>query len=147
MPDEPRVIVVDASVVLKWQLYDEECISQARALKHDIYVRGVLKVIAPQLMAYEVVNGLVTAVRRKRLTPDQARESISNLVVLDIELRQVQPAGLLDKAIKFNLTAYDAAYLALAEEEKCDLWTGDKAFYIAMRSTSSYVKWIGDYAA
>ena len=42
--------------------------------------------------------------------------------------------------------AYDAAYLALAEAEKCDLWTGDKAFYQAVKGELPWVKWIGDYS-
>jgi tetratricopeptide (TPR) repeat protein len=47
----------------------------------------------------------------------------------------------------YKVAAYDAAYLALAEVEKCDLWTGDRAFYQAVKGESPRVKWIGDYKA
>ena len=37
MPQESKLAVVDASVVLKWQLDDEEYIPQATALRNDFY--------------------------------------------------------------------------------------------------------------
>lgn len=145
MPKEPELAVVDASVVLKWQLNDEECITQATELRDDYYARGAIKVIAPQLLAYEVVNGIATATRQKRVAPDKAIEAMSNLLALNVELREIEPLRILEMALKYNLAAYDAAYLALAEGEKCDLWTGDRAFYQAMKGESLQVKWIGDY--
>jgi len=40
MSPEPILLVVDASVVLKWQLDDEEYILQATALRDDFYALG-----------------------------------------------------------------------------------------------------------
>ena len=145
MPQESRLIVVDASVVLKWQLDDEECITQATALRDDYYLQGAIRVIAPQLLVYELVNGIATATRHKRLAPDEAIEAMGNLLALGVELREVEPLRILETALRYNLAAYDAAYLALAEGEKCDLWTGDRAFYQATKSESLQVRWIGDY--
>ncbi|MDD4859027.1 MAG: type II toxin-antitoxin system VapC family toxin [Dehalococcoidales bacterium] len=144
--EDPELTVVDASVVLKWQLDDEDCVSQATALRDDYYARGAITLIAPQLLLYEVVNGIATATRRKRLTPDKAIEAMDNLLVLGIELREVEPLKVLEMALRHDLAAYDAAYLTLAEAESCDLWTGDRAFYQAIKEESSHVRWIGDYA-
>jgi predicted nucleic acid-binding protein len=94
---------------------------------------------------YEVVNGVATASRRNRIGVDKADEAIGNLVALGIELREVSPRRILEAALKYNLAAYDAAYLALAEDENCDLWTGDRIFYQAVKHESGHVKWIGDY--
>ena len=143
---ESELAVVDASVVLKWQLDDEDCVSQAIALRDDYFARGAVRVIAPQLLMYEVVNGVATAARRKRLSPDIAFQAVENLVSLGIELRNVEPLRVLEMALRYNLAAYDAAYLALAEAESCDLWTGDRAFYQAVKSETHQVRWIGDYA-
>ncbi len=145
MPPEARLVVVDASVVLKWQFNDEECIAQATALRDDYYLQGAIRVIAPQLLIYEVANGIATAARKGRIAPDKAIEAMSNITALGVELREVEPLLILEVALKHNLAAYDAAYLALAEGEKCDLWTGDRAFYQAVKSESPQVKWIGDY--
>ena len=51
----------------------------------------------------------------------------------------------MELSFKHKLAAYDAAYLALAEDENCDLWTGDRAFYQAVRRETPRLKWIGDY--
>ncbi|MBI4445687.1 MAG: type II toxin-antitoxin system VapC family toxin [Acidobacteria bacterium] len=145
MAQKPALVVADASVVLKWQLDDEDCIPQATALRDDFYARGAVNVIAPYLLVYEVVNGIATAARRRRIASDKAMEALSNLMALGVELREVEPLMVLEASLRYNLAAYDAAYLALAEAEKCDLWTGDRAFYQTVKGELSLVKWIGDY--
>jgi predicted nucleic acid-binding protein len=138
-------IVVDASVVLKWQLDDEQHIAQATALRDDFYARGVVKAVAPHLLTYEILNGIATATRQKRIASGKAAEAVANLMALGVELREVEPLRALELALRYNLAAYDAAYLALAETEGCELWTGDKPFYQAIRSEFPWVKWIGSY--
>ena len=145
MPQKPGLVVVDASVVLKWQLDDEEYIPQATTLRNDFYAQGAIKAIAPHLLIYEVVNGILTATRRKRLDSDKALEVMNNLIELGVELKEVEPARVLELALEHNLAAYDAAYLALAESEGCELWTGDRPFYQAVKARLPQVKWIGDY--
>jgi len=145
MAREPALVVADASVVLKWQLDDEDCIPQATALRDDFYARGAVNVIAPHLLVYEVINGIAIAARQRRVTPDKAIEALSNLMALGVELKDVEPSRVLEAALRYNLAAYDAAYLALAEAEKCELWTGDRGFYQTVRGELAWVKWIGDY--
>ena len=145
MAQQPGLIVADASVVLKWQLDDEDCIPQATALRDDFYARGAVNVIAPHLLVYEVVNGIATAARQRRVAPDKAIEALSNLMALGVELKDIEPSRVLEAALRYNLAAYDAAYLALAEAEKCELWTGDRGFYQTVRGELAWVRWIGDY--
>ncbi len=145
MPEVPKAVVVDASVVLKWQLDDEQHVSQATALRDDFYARGAIKAIAPYLLTYEIANGIATATRQKRVAADKAAEAMGNLMALGIELREVAPLRVLELALQYNLSAYDAAYLALAEAEGCELWTGDRPFHQAVRDELPWVKWIGDY--
>lgn len=147
MAQGPRLVVADASVVLKWQLNDEDCVRQATALRDDFYIRGAVNVIAPGLLVYEVVNGLATAARQERITKDRAGEALNNLMALGVELREVEAFIILETSMRYNVAAYDAAYLALAEVEKCDLWTGDRDFYQAVKGEAPRVKWIGDYKA
>lgn len=145
MPQGPRLVVVDASVVLKWQLDDEEYIAQATALRNDFYALEAIKAIAPHLLFYEVMNGILTATRRKRLDSDKALRALDNLAGLGVELKDVAAERVLGLALDHNLSAYDAAYLALAESEACELWTGDRPFYQAIKGASPLVRWIGDY--
>jgi len=40
---------------------------------------------------------------------------------------------------------YDSIYAALAEFRCCEFWTADKAFYNAVKSTLSFVRYLPDY--
>jgi hypothetical protein len=52
---------------------------------------------------------------------------------------------MLPLAVRFNRSAYDAAYLALAEGSEQPLITGDSRLYHAVRKHLDWVQWIGDY--
>jgi len=80
MPQEPKLVVVDASVVLKWQIDDEEYIPQAIALRDDLYALRAIKAISLYLLIYEVMNGIVTAIKRERLASNKTLEAMSNLL-------------------------------------------------------------------
>ena len=45
----------------------------------------------------------------------------------------------------YSISAYDAAYLALAEALDCVVWTADRPFYQAVFIQGTRVRWIGDY--
>jgi len=144
---EPKLVVIDASVVLKWQLDDEDYVSQAITLRNDFYALSIIKAIAPSLLIYELINGILTASRRERLDSGQAVEAMNNLMELGVELREIKPDRVLELALEQNLAAYDAAYLALAESQGCELWTGDRPFYQAVKDEFSWIRWIGDYVS
>lgn len=139
------IAVVDSSVVLKWFLEDEEHVQQAQLLRDDCYYRGVIALIAPDLMIYETLNSIVTATRRKRIPANEAPEIISDIIEIGVELKEIEPYQVLELCQTYNIVAYDAAYLALAESLECDLWTGDRAFYNAVKDKSTRAKWIGFY--
>ena len=140
-----NLAVVDASVVFKWQLDDEDCVIQARVLRNDFDGRHAIKVIAPTLLAYELANALAMSARRKRITPASAAEAMDNLMALGIELKEMNPARVLLVALEHGLTAYDAAYVALAEAKGCSLWTGDRQLCSAVSGKLPWVRWIRDY--
>jgi len=47
-------------------------------------------------------------------------------------------------ALQHIFSAYDTAYFALPEAEGCELWTGDRPFYQAVRDNLPWIKWIGE---
>ncbi|MCX8103722.1 MAG: type II toxin-antitoxin system VapC family toxin [Candidatus Bipolaricaulota bacterium] len=61
-------------------------------------------------------------------------------------MSEIDPQRVTALALAHKITAYDSAYLALAEQEKCDLWTGDVAFYRVVSKRLRWVRWIGDYS-
>ncbi len=84
---------VDASVVVKWQLDDEECVAEARALRNDLYGKRILRVIAPTLLVYELANALATSTRRKRIAAALAVEGMADLMAVGVELQPARQPG------------------------------------------------------
>lgn len=137
-------VVVDASVSLKWALDDEDHVGEAVALR-DAAIRGRFAMVAPSLWLYEVANGLAMAVRRSRLSPEIGGEALSHLLAVGVRLADPDVRDVYVQALRFDLTAYDAAYLALAEALGGPLWTGDQRLHGAVRHTVDFVHWIGSY--
>lgn len=135
--------VVDACVALKWVLDDEQAVEEAIALRDDA-VEGRLELVAPSLWLYEVANGLVSAVRRDRLPHAEGSRCLVHLRALGVELADPDPASTYSEAIRCGLSAYDAAYVALAKALGAPLWTGDRRLYTATEETTD-VRWIGNY--
>ena len=138
-------LVVDASVSLKWAMDDEDSVVQAVALR-DAGIAGRFEMVAPSLWVYEITNGLVTAVRRGRLTPEIGEQALQHLLALGVRIADPPAADIYQQSLRHQLAAYDAAYLALAEALSAQLWTGDRRFYTTVRDTVGFVHWIGDYA-
>ncbi len=141
----PFPLVVDASVVLKWQLEDEEAVAQALALRDDFLLHGRVNLAAPTLLIYELTNGMLTAIRQGRLSRSLAEEGLQTLLAAGIRLIPVESSRVFSLSLRWKISAYDGAYLALAEKLDSDVWTGDQAFYTACRRKGSRVRWIGDY--
>jgi len=80
---------------------------------------------APHLVDVEVAQALRRYVREGELDPAAAKIALDNLRALDLERHAHEP--LLDRvwALRENLTAYDAVYVALAEALDAVLLTCD----------------------
>ena len=136
-------MIVDASVILGAFFPDEEQ-TEAQALIRD-HVIGRLQLVAPSLLLYEVTNAVVQARRRGRISDEQVEDILSSFEGLGIALRPVTWQQMLPLALRFDRSAYDAAYLALAEATDQPLVTGDSRMCNAVREHLDWVKWIGDY--
>jgi predicted nucleic acid-binding protein len=113
----PR-IVADATV-LAAAVFGEEEQSAAVAL-----LRG-RALTAPHLVDYEITNVALKKLRRERLPEGAVTAALEAFVALAIERHAVDPAPVLALAQRYGLTAYDAAYLWLAERLEAPLATFD----------------------
>jgi predicted nucleic acid-binding protein len=138
-------MIVDASVLLRAWLPDEMQ-PNALALVRE-HVSGRLQLKAPALLLYELSNAVWQAERRGRVTLDQAERLIQSFADLDIELIQPSWGEMLTLARQFERSAYDAAYLALAQRLGEPLITADLRLYNAVHPHLDWVLWIGDYPA
>src|SRR5262245_25184313 len=95
----------------------------------------------------EVISAFLRAARRSRLTTDEAREAIRDLLALPFVLCDV--TTLADRAFTIahqrQQRAYDCLYVALAEQDGSELLTGDERLYNALHAQHPLVRWIADY--
>lgn len=80
---------------------------------------------APHLLDLEVVSALRRLNRSRRLSADRARDALTDLS--DLNLTRYPHELLLPRIwqLRENLSAYDAAYVALAEALEAPLLTAD----------------------
>jgi predicted nucleic acid-binding protein len=136
-------MIVDASVLLHAFLPDE-IQPNAHAIVRE-HVLGRLHLKAPALLPYELSNSVWQAERRGRITRSQADRIIQSFSRLDIEIISQSLGEILPLARQFERSAYDAAYLTLAERLGEPLITGDLRLYNAVHAHLDWVLWIGDY--
>ena len=72
------MIVVDASVVVKWFKQDEDFIREASMLK-EMIIRYEIDVCAPELLSLEVIRGIKKVQNRLKLTDDEVREIFQSI--------------------------------------------------------------------
>jgi predicted nucleic acid-binding protein len=109
------VIALDASAAVLALLNDGDA---RRSMRRDA-------VAVPHLADAEVAHALRAQVLRGSVAADDARTALARWARLG--LRRFAVVGLLPRIweLRENLTAYDAAYVALAEALRCELVTAD----------------------
>ncbi len=116
-----RTLVLDASVVFKWFRSEQRHGAEAGLVRAD-YAAGRLSVEAPSLLFLELLN---TAARRWSWDGAAVRQLAVDLTGLAFGVSE--PA--IDSVAEWTargLTAYDAAYVALAEGLGVRLVTDDE---------------------
>ncbi len=114
------MIVVDASVVVEVLLRSHTgCGLEERLFEGDDPLH------APHMLDVEAAHALRRCAARGDIDERQGRDALADLAAMSIERHGHQP--LLERIwqLRHNLTAYDAAYLALAERLGAPLLTCD----------------------
>lgn len=140
-------LVIHANVLIK--LYVPEVLSQkADSLFRDAENRRI-DLIAPDLIYPEAGNILWKKQRLKELSRPDVEEITEAMLSLPLV---VEPVKLLlplavDIAIGYNITVYDAAYVALATVYKTTLVTADKKLVDNLSKTilTNNIRWLGTY--
>jgi predicted nucleic acid-binding protein len=117
--------VVDSSVAFKWvvpELYSDKAI-----LLRDDFRNAVHELLAPDVFPLEIAHALTRAERQLRITPGQALGLWSDVMAAAPKLHASLP--LTPRAIEISsqmrVGVYDCLYVALAEQEQCELITAD----------------------
>jgi len=119
-------MVVDCSVIVA-ALFEEE----TRAQAYEMMVGKTL--CAPYLLDVEFVS---VALKKSRLgwPAPSVKQALADYAVQNIELYDTDIPSQYALALRYNLSAYDAAYLWLAAELKTTLATFDKKLALAAKT-------------
>ena len=124
--------VLDCSVSAAWCLSDES----SEEAEKILYRLAGEEAVVPPLWIAEMANVLVMAERRGRITPADASRAVELILSLPIQiefadLRTLNASRLL--AREYELSAYDASYLELAQRAGLPLATMDRTLSTAAR--------------
>lgn len=114
------MIVLDASAMLEWLLCTP-CGLQIR----ERALPSIDEMYAPHLVYIETLQSLRKSVRAQTISPMRGREALDDLLDFPLNLYEHQPFINRIWALRNNASAYDAAYIALAELLTAPLITCD----------------------
>lgn len=139
--EKAKALVLDASVVVKWFNVEQHS-DQALKIK-ELYEHGLLDIIAPDLLIYEVGNAL-------RYNPNFGAEDVkvalNALEGMQLDLWQLRgefATRAVETCFAHGLTLYDACYIALADLMDIPYYTADEE--VVRRVSTEKVKHISDF--
>jgi predicted nucleic acid-binding protein len=123
------VPVVDASVVVDWVAPDADPSLPTVGALERLAEDGA-ELLAPRLLIEEVSNALLTGVRRRRWSG--AAADTAHALLRDLPVRLLDERRDLDRAWDLarrydDHPIYDMLYVALAERQRTELVTADRA--------------------
>ena len=130
--------MIDASVIVKW-FVEEENSSKAMEIR-DRYISGELRLIAPEIIIFEVLNALYY---KNLFSEDEIKEIGEALQSYSIELYSLEGEyrdKTIEVAFKNRITIYDAAYIGLAVVKGAFVYTADEK--LKNKLTKEYKQYI-----
>ena len=139
-----RSVLLDSSVVIKWFRKDEVLRDRAIQLRQT-YLEGQLTIYVPDLLVYEIANVLRY---KPNLDRAQVQKALESLYAMQIKIEDIT-AGVISRAIEiaysYDITVYEAAFVAMAEHLETDFITADEKLGQKLQNIS-YVRYLADLA-
>lgn len=130
-------IVVDASVLAAELLPDEQHNYVDRVFKSSREQQLLLH--APTLLAFETMNVLIFATKRKRISDTTLEELLVRMQKFEVIYdSSIDFTTTIELTKKHGLTVYDAVYLTLAVKKEMPLATLDKSLIRAAKAENCY---------
>jgi len=127
-----KPFVIDASMAAAWELKDEKTAAAERILD-EAQCEGRSRFV-PTIFWHEIRSIFLKKEKRGQLTPTESLSLLEDLRDLEPILRETgDDAQVMTLARKYELSAYDAAYLALTLELGAILATNDRRLVHAAR--------------
>jgi predicted nucleic acid-binding protein len=120
--------VLDTSVVVKWfSEYDEDDLDKALRLRNGILERRC-SVTVPDLIFYELANALRY---NPRFLVEDVKDAMDSVINMEFDVKGIEPdvmTSAIEIGFKFNVTLYDAYFMALSQKENMPFVTADYKF-------------------
>jgi predicted nucleic acid-binding protein len=131
--------VLDASVAFKWEVAETD--SDKANLLRDDFRNAIHTLVAPDFFPLELAHALTRAERQGRISVGQARplwgDAMTTLPVLLPSFPVAARA--VDISSQMRIGVYDCLYVALSEQEKCQLVTADDKLVRVLQPTFSQI--------
>lgn len=131
-----KTCVLDASFAGAWIVPDESSAVATKLLRQIL--EGKVEMAVPALWNYEVCNLIRSALRRKRMLEDDASDALDLIHRIPRQTydhhEPLFRRRLMALTVRFDLSAYDAAYLELADRLQCPLHTNDQSLRTAAKA-------------
>lgn len=137
-----QTLCVDASIVVRVVMRPGDAIQK----QWETWNASGVRLIAPTLLLYEVVNGIYQYHKYAQLDASLFEKLIAAALALPIETVGDSDihrrAAILSSQMQLP-AAYDAHYLALAERAGVELWTADR--HLATAARRHGLEWVRLY--
>ncbi len=137
--------VLDSSVAVKWAIYENDSAISLQ-VRND-WQKKLINLLAPDFFPLEVLHALTRAERQGRIQVGQAIVLWKDIMVycplLEFSLPLVPRAC--DISSKARIGSYDCLYVALAEQENCELITADDRLIRNLKPQFPFIIALADY--
>lgn len=137
-------LIVDSSVIAEWFFLEED--SEKSLQIKEKFVNNEISIAVPLLLYYEVNNILRTSVKAFRIDIKDAIDVYCAFLNLNflVYSSQLLLMKTLATALKFDISSYDASYVALSEYLKTTFLTADQK--LLRKVSGTYIADIARYA-
>lgn len=139
------MIIVDASVIYKWLIDEDEPATAISRSILDAFLNKKLNVIVPDILLYELGNifSFKTKLEESDIRLIWEKFTLFHLPVYTPNAEFIKRS--IDFSKKYKVSVYDASYAVLAMEKKCDLITADEKFVKQVHL--DFVKTLAEYSS
>jgi predicted nucleic acid-binding protein len=132
--------ILDASVAVKWVLPEKDSPTAVRLLNG--YRKKIHELIAPDTFPVEIAHALTRAERQKIIQPPQGAKRFAVVMrarpLLHPYLPLLPRAFAISSAMRVGV--YDCLYVALAEQEGCEVVTADAKMINALQKDFPFIR-------
>ncbi len=121
-----KSLILDSSIIAKW-FFPEDDTEIALEIKNK-FLHKEIELLVPLLLYYEVSNLLKSAVKSSRATLEEVTKLFTAFLKLNFEVYSSRDlmSEALKKAVEYDISSYDAAYIVLSEQQEVPFITADQ---------------------